>query len=38
MTANLGLAQGTTTISGTVYMPNGTVSLPNVLVYVTMVR
>ncbi|MGB8539908.1 MAG: hypothetical protein WCD57_26020, partial [Acidobacteriaceae bacterium] len=32
---SLGIAQGTTTISGTVYMPNGTVPLPNVLVYVT---
>jgi hypothetical protein len=30
-----GSAQSTTTISGTVYMPNGTNVLPNVLVYVT---
>jgi hypothetical protein len=32
---SLGFAQSTTTVSGTVYMPNGTVPLPNVLVYVT---
>src|SRR6201996_7693042 len=33
--SSIGFAQSTTTISGTGYMPNGTVPLPNVLVYVT---
>src|SRR5271163_3981735 len=33
--SSMGFGQSTTTMSGTVYMPNGTVPLPNVLVYVT---